>query len=174
MTVKHSALACATLLLLLNGCATRYDEPGKGTPAAALTVVHEGKDFPSWTTVSVFDNGECKETPKSGRIGSVGKAYDLSETPKTAKVRVQERVHLSVQGTTRSAVSMTGLNSSWTWYTCTNLVSFTPETGKTYTVSQTVYAPNRCRAVVVDESSQTPAPDFVQHPTPAACELKGL
>lgn len=174
MTGQTRALAGAAALLLLGACATRYAEPAKGLPAATLTVIHQGKDFPSWTTVSVFDNGECKETPKSGRIGSVGKAYDLSETPKKAKVRVQERVSLSVQGTTRSAVSVTGLNSAWTWYTCTNLVSFVPEAGKTYTVAQRVYAPGRCAVVVTDDGTQAPAADFVQHPTPAACELKGL
>lgn len=164
----------AAAIFLLTGCATRYAEPDKNVPSATITVVHQGTDFPSWTTVSVFDNSECKATPKSGRIGSVGKAYDLSETPKSVKIRAQERTTLSVQGTIRSAVSVSGMTSSWTWYTCTNLVSFSAEPGKTYTVTQRVYASNRCASVVTDDSTQGPVADFVQHPTPAACELKGI
>lgn len=173
MTRRLSTFASAAGLTLLAGCATRYAEPPPGAPAATLTIAHQGKDFPSWTTVSVFDNGACRATPASGRIGTVGKAYDLSETPKSARVRARQPLHVAVQGTSSSAVSVTGVNGPLTRYTCTSLVSFTPEAGKAYTVSQRVHAPGRCKAVVTDDATQAPVADLTQPPTPSICESTG-
>ncbi len=173
MTRRLCAWAGAAGLALLAGCATRYAEPPPSAPAATLTIAHQGKDFPSWTTVTVFDNGGCQASPASGRIGTVGKAYDLSEKPQSTRVRARQPLHVSVQGTSSSAVSVTGVNGPLTRYTCTSLVSFTPEAGRAYTVSQRVYAPGRCKAVVTDDATQAPPPDLVQPPTPAACESNG-
>jgi hypothetical protein len=170
MTKFALILGCA----LLSACATRYSEPKDGTPTAVLTTVHLERSFPSWTTVTVFDNLTCTETPGSGRLSRIGKAYDLSESPKASTVRADQRLLIAVDGFWRGDHATRGLTVSHTDYNCINLVSFTPQQGKAYTVTQQIFPGNRCIAKVIDADTRAPAPDLQLHPTPSACIAKGL
>ena len=161
----------ALLSVLLVSCASRYVEPTSSTPSATLTTAHLTTTFPSWTTVTAFSNLECQATEGFGRMARVGKANDLSESPKSTAVRAGERLILSVDGFSRGDYTATG----HTEYTCVNLISFTPQVGRAYTVSQQVLPGNRCISTIVENETREPVGDLARHPTPpATCAAKGM
>ena len=53
--------------------------------------------------------------------------------------------------------------------TCYNLVSFQPEPGRSYAVSQNSYEQG-CDMVVVDEATNTPPSSLARHPVPENCK----
>lgn len=157
------------IVFQLIGCATPYEQPSDASKSSRLTAIHLTDSFPSSTNIDVYGSEECTKASNQGRIVKIGKATDLHTTQVTANIRSGERVYLAVEGWTQG--NYTG--TTYTNYTCTNLVSFVPEAGKSYTVTQKVFEHNKCTArLIEDETSSAPA-TFERHSVAKACKTKG-
>ncbi len=171
--VNMHSLRFASMLvsaISLSGCAASYKQPSEQEPSAQLITRHLTDSFPSSTKVDVYTSTDCSEQNNRGRIANIGRATDLFRTESKARIPVNARIYFGVEGWTQ--VDHTG--RSYTNYTCTNLVSFIPEAGKTYTLTQKVFQGNSCTALLMENESGSAPSSFERHPVTRACQAKGI
>lgn len=158
------------VIISLSGCAATYKQPSEQEPSAQLITLHTTDSYPSSTKVDIYKSADCSEQSNQGRVAKMGKALGLLILESKARIPPNERVYIGVEGWTQG--NYTGL--SYTNYFCTNLVSFIPEAGKTYTLAQKVFQGNTCTARLIDNESGNAPPSFERHPVAEACKAKGI
>lgn len=152
-----AALALAGAAALLGGCAATYQAP---QGAATATVVVKRGESPSTLSHTlhsrIYSDEACKQG--LGTLGSVGAlSPDAKSTPVAAGTRVFVRTY--------SAGSHFGSNTN---RRCVNLVSFVPQAGATYELTQD-FNDAGCRIHGADVSRTTPPPMFQSHRPLGAC-----
>ena len=139
-------------LLALAGC-TYYKAP-EGGPTATL-IAHRGKvaGLGPQQAYGLVRDETCKE-----KIGALGMLQVVGSDTFETKIAAGERLYVR---------ALSGGSGIGVYTICSNLFSFVPEAGASYTITQTM-ANQRCSVVLLDTPTNA-APPSLQYHDPKAC-----
>lgn len=152
--------------VLISGCAYKPQQPIvtksplATEPHATLILKRAFKSFTFGksiiTTISAFDDVNCTK-----RVDLAALLSPFSE-PKEFRVAPRERIFLRMH---------TNIVTSRNKITCTNLISFIPETGKTYEGSHKFIDLEHCSGDLIEVETNNATRTYESYALPASCKL---
>ena len=128
-----------------------YPPPAPGVPTATITIAKSPYLSLGGDTVGfyAFDNELCEDTDASGALGTL-----LWTTANTISTSVPADTRLFIRAGT---IRYVGTGGGMATTTCTNVISLTPETGRTYTLRHVVNPQQEsCAVEAVDDATGVP------------------
>jgi hypothetical protein len=153
-----AAVAAAGLSLCLAACETVFVQPAASPTTARVDYQRDPElgRFGTGEMVSWVNGPDCAEVLRIA-------AYDpMTIGSKSFRLTGGEPVHILAE---IFPVGAGGLNTN---IQCVNLISFTPEAGRSYTLLQT-FRDGKCQTTVTEQASATPVSTLVEHPLTPAC-----
>ena len=142
------------------GTATIEIDRSKSPQASAWWVPPAGQRS-HFNEFGAFDNDRCVNEDKSSRLGP-----QIWRDKKSATVDAGHPIYIRAY-----TFAMVRTNNLWEPVRCVQVISFTPEAGRTYTLSQEVSG-DKCPARLVDNATQAPPESFNVVPTRWSCKAE--
>lgn len=146
----------ASAAALCSGCVSIYSPPSKAAPAAEV----EYRRDPAVSGLAFQQVLSWTESPACKKISFIGDYH-----PTTAALGLGGRKEFRVAAAQRVFLLAETIDSNYApnrYGKCTNVISFAPEVGRRYAVSQT-YVRGACRADVVDLADGSVPASFERH-----------
>lgn len=153
------------MAFVLSGCAQVKYTPAQGGNVSNLKLVNT---IPSgaMTNLNVFKGPTCDQAHFIGNAGEVGHKIDVWKSEDSTKIESDKLAYLSVGHSKRDM----GVNS-YIDSNCYNFFSFTPKSGKNYTIKSISTGLGRCTFELKEELTSIVPEDLKVLPSDSACNV---
>jgi len=165
-------MALISVAAMLSACGTtqKLSPPTTGVEIATITFTKgPGVRDAGANYLSVLNRPDCVAEEGWGAVAPVSTIGGLS---RTFQVQAGRPLYFHFMSLRTGAVAAGGGVGMYQ-KTCQNVVSFTPEAGRTYTLQQATPQPAECVASAIDGATNSPPPTLQQLELSPECERYG-